>query len=189
MLLREVPIDPSVGKFFVDSSTGQVFVNNVILDYETIKMFTVRIVVRDNGKPKLSSSAFIRIRVLDLNEPPVLIPKEVSFNENSPRYTQASSPIFASDPDEGQTLTFKLETNPGEIFTIEGCSGLLSLNKEVLNYEASNKHYVFVEVTDSGVTGEDILSDSSQVTIAVLDVNEPPVIVPAAYSITLCRFL
>ena len=91
--------------------------------------------------------------------------------------------MSASDPDDGQTLTFSiLSGDLSGIFSIDPASGQISIaNGSLLDYESGTITYpLIVQVTDNG-TG--LLSDSATITIQILDVNEVPQISPQIFSL------
>ena len=106
----------------------------------------------------------------------------LTIPENSPVGTPVSELLVATDVDVDQVLTYDLVSNPWEIFRIEACNGKITLQKEVLNFEAKSTYFVIARVHDSGFSGVDSLFDTAEITIRVLDVNEQPTIYwPANY--------
>jgi Ca2+-binding RTX toxin-like protein len=81
--------------------------------------------------------------------------------------------LSATDPDEGDTLTFTLVDDAGGRFAIQGHK-LVVRDGGRLDFEQAQFHQVKVRVTDTGN-----LSFEKTVTIAVADVDEtPPVVTP-----------
>ena len=95
-----------------------------------------------------------------------------SVPENSPQGTTVGAAITATDPDDGDTLTYSITgPNPGG-FTIDSTSGqLLSGPAENYDFENQTKNSYTVTVTATDSRGA---SDSIPVTVTVTDLNEPP---------------
>ena len=108
------------------------------------------------------------------NSPPVFgaDTNSRSVPENSPQATTVGGPVTATDPDEGDTLTYGITgPNPGG-FTINEHSGqLLSGPAENYDFEDPAKSSYAVTVTAADPHGG---SASIEVTIAVTDTAEPP---------------
>ena len=97
--------------------------------------------------------------------------------ENTAAGQAIGDPITASDPDEGDTLTYSLGGTDGASFDIDSSNGQLK-TETVFNYEDQKRTYnVVVQVRDSKnpYGDRDTLNDDSiDVTVNVKDVNEPP---------------
>ena len=136
-------------------------------DYETKSSYAVTIKVADNGSPALSHSIAVTITITDANEAPVFATDSTSRSiaENTTANTNIGTPIMATDPDSGDTLTYSLTGTDDASFSIVASSGQLK-TKAALNYEAKSSYSVTVTASDGS------LSDSITVTIRVTDVNE-----------------
>jgi|GEM_PF-602816 len=164
------------GAFSLGSSSGLLTVANAsALDFETNPVFQLTVQVTDNGPGTLSSSAQITVNLINVNEPPVIAAQTFAINENSPAGTQVG-PLVASDPDEGQTLSYQFTSgNTGNAFQISA-SGLISVaSPQMLNFENQESFQLTSVVTDNG---SPVLSASAAITINILNVNENPVITP-----------
>jgi hypothetical protein len=75
-----VPVGAS-NSFAIDSTNGQIIVQNAVLDYESIRLYSVRITVTDDAEDILSDSAIVTIHVDDQNEAPKVV-KDVSCSAN-----------------------------------------------------------------------------------------------------------
>jgi len=91
--------------------------------------------------------------------------------------------VKAVDFDRDQVLSYTLASNPGGVFKITSCNGEITVEKPVLDYETKSSYYISVKVTDSGILGNDLLSDLGEVTVRVIDVNEDPIIEPQNYEV------
>ncbi len=92
---------------------------------------------------------------------------EVGVAENTATGADIGSPVTATDPDAGDTLTYTLgTTTDGAHFTIDSNSGQLQ-TKGALDYENQSSYAVTVTATDDGG-----LSASIAVTVKVDDVAD-----------------
>ena len=92
-----------------------------------------------------------------------------SVAENSPAGTAVGAPVAASDPDDGDTLSYTLADGAGS-FTIDRAGGQIRVGDgAMLNHEDRSSYQVTVTATDRSATSASILVD-----IAVTDVDEPP---------------
>ena len=160
--------------FAINAGTGAITVaNSAAVNYLINPQFSLTVRVQDNGSPVLASFANITITVTPVNNLPVITNQSFAVNENSPAGSSVGQ-VAASDPDPGQTLSYSIVSgNTGNTFQISA-SGLLSVaNAQLLNYESLTSFVLQVLVTDNGVPP---LSSSTNVTIAVNNVNETPVI-------------
>ncbi|KAA0161535.1 hypothetical protein FNF27_08157 [Cafeteria roenbergensis] len=174
--------------FVLDGSTLKLA--NAALDFEGesgATSFTLGIKVVDSGTPPLSASANVRVVVLDRNEPPVMLDQARSIEENSLTSAPVGAPLEASDPDQGQLLTFRITAgNDDGKFKIDPCSGQIKVDEDKgLDFETKSSYTLTVQVQDDGAAepGPARLTDTATVTISVIDVNEPPTLQDAAASI------
>ena len=131
-------------------------------------IYTVTVVVVDNGIPARSDTQSIQITVLEVNDPPVLNAlTNQTVNEGELIQFQAS----ASDPDPGQSLTFSISDAPGGA-TINPTNGLFTWQTDEL--DGFGIYTVQVSVADNGVPS---LSDTQAVVLTVREINHPPVLV------------
>ena len=103
------------------------------------------------------------------NNPPTFADSAatVSVAENTAAGADIGSPVTATDPDAGDTLTYTLgTTTDGAHFTIDSNSGQLQ-TKGALDYENQSSYAVTVTATDDGG-----LSASIAVTVKVDDVAD-----------------
>ena len=103
------------------------------------------------------------------NNPPTFADSAatVSVAENTAAGADIGSPVTATDPDAGDTLTYTLgTTTDGAHFTIDSNSGQLQ-TKGALDYENQSSYAVTVTATDDGG-----LSASIAVTVKVDDVTD-----------------
>jgi hypothetical protein len=166
--------------FNIHPTTGYITVSNPqTLNYENTPVFTLQVTVTDNLNA--SSTATITINLQNINENPFSGDQGFLINEN-PANGTAVGTITATDPDQGQTLTFTiLQGNSSGAFTLESSTGILRVaNNQHINYEINPSFTLSVKVQDNGAGS---LSDTSIVTISVGNVNEAPVVSNQTYSI------
>ena len=120
----------------------------------------------------------VTINVTDVNEKPAFtatLPVTFSIAENTSANTNIGT-AGATDPDDGDTLFYSLDSDSAAIFNIDSSNGQLR-TKAALDKETKATYTVTVLVRDNrGVDGNpDIANDATiPVTITVTDVNEPP---------------
>ena len=110
----------------------------------------------------------------DLSTPEVQTAQTRTVAENTPAGQNIGAPVRATDP--GDVLTYSLSVADEALFDIDRATGQLE-TKEALNREASGgeSHTVTVTATDPGG-----LTDTSEVTITVTNVDEAPALATGA---------
>ena len=159
--------------FAVNPMTGVISIaNNTQLNFETNPVFALIVQVQDNGAGYLTSQATITINLNDVNENPNIFTASFSVDENSLNGTAVGT-VSASDPDNGQILSFSIiGGNTSGAFQIGSASGLISVaNSSELNFETNSTFSLNVEVEDDGVG---YLSDQAIITVNLNDINENP---------------
>jgi hypothetical protein len=155
--------------FAIHAADGEITVNSSsALDYETKPTFHLAVRVTDGGD--LSDDAVITVNLSDVNEPPTANDATFVIAENSP-YGTSLGTVSASDPDEGDTLTYAIVAgNTGNAFAIHAADGEITVNSSsALDHETTPTFHLAVRVTD----GRD-LSDDAVITVDLNDVNEAP---------------
>ncbi|MBF0262036.1 MAG: cadherin domain-containing protein, partial [Magnetococcales bacterium] len=137
-------------------------------------VYEINVTVTDKGT--LSDSRAVSITVTDVNEAPKIsatAPSEVTFAENG---TGVAYQTTAFDPDFGDELTWSLSGADALLFTMDAKTGAVRFNNPPdFENPRGPAHAITVVVTDK--LG---LSDSKPVTVTVTNVNEKPLIDPAA---------
>ena len=102
---------------------------------------------------------------------PVVVDQEFTIEENSLTGTFVGA-VDASDPDEGQVVSFEIiDGNDDLSFSITASTGILSVNDpEKLDYEAVQQLTLTLSVSDSHK--KDPLETSAKVRINLTDENE-----------------
>jgi gliding motility-associated-like protein len=116
----------NVESVFAIDAQGVIRVNNLSkLDFETTKAFPLTIDVSDGF---LSSDGLITIRLQNVNEAPTALSATVLIDEKLPKGTVVYQ-VLASDPDEGDQLTFSIAGGNNEsAFAIQAASGEIIIN-------------------------------------------------------------
>ena len=164
--------------FQIVSTSGQIQTKpGVTYNHEAKATYSVTVKV-DDGNSGTDTIA-VTINVADVNEKPQFQATESgkrTIAENTPANTNIGAPIGATDPDDGQTLTYVLSGKHAEYLRIDSSSGQLKTSGP-LDHEAQDTLYVTVEVRDSrdaNGNADASTDDRRKVEITVTDVNEPP---------------
>ena len=162
------------GMFAIDVPTGKIALAK-IPDYETTPLYILNVKVTDKGG--LSATAIDSVKIINVNEPPVITTANFSIAENSPVGSVVGT-LTATDPDAGDVLTYSISSGNGSgMFAIDGPTGKITLAK-IPDYESTPLYNLTVKVTDKGGLSA-IAIDSVKIT----NVNEPPVIANSNFSI------
>ena len=172
------------GSFTINSSTGQIKTYTT-LDHETKDSYHVAVFVRDSkdifGDPDTvdDDSIDVTINVTDVNEKPAFdstAPTTLNIIENTAAGIDIGSPVTATDPDIGDTLTYSLDTGDGSAFDIDAGTGQIK-TKDALDRETKDSYAVTVSVTDGNDAQGNVdttADDTRTVTITVGNEVEPP---------------
>ena len=141
--------------------------------------YSVKIVVEDEGESATDSLSIIVNP--PLNNPPKFGEGSItlSVNENSTSNQVVGSPVVATDPD-GDSITYTLSGTDANKFVIVSSTGqVLTASNVTYDYESVNDYTVTVNANDGngGITGKDV-------SISLLDVDEPPKTIPTNISVT-----
>ncbi len=182
------------GSFDIEPLTGQIKTGG-ILDYESPadtggdNVYNVTVQVTDgideneNIDTAVDHTIALTITVINLNEPPKFDSSavELEIDENIATNTNFGDPILATDP-ESDALTYSLVGADSHWFDVDPSSGQIK-TKALLDHESpldsdfDNIYEFRVWVTDGkdaeGMANTSV-DDSIDVTITVIDVNEPP---------------
>ncbi len=150
--------------FSIDSANGQLK-TSAALNHEAKSSYKVTVTVSDgNG----TDSIAVTINVADVNEAPVIAADAkttLSIAENTTAGVTIGGVLSATDPDDGDTLTYSLGGTDASSFDIVSTSGQLQ-TKAALNYESKTSYSVKITVSDN------TLADTIDITINITDVDE-----------------
>lgn len=158
------------GTLYVDLTTGAAS----LINYELNASWPIQITVTDTGGPlgagyERSFTSWMRVRVNDLPEPPVL-PSALSFSvsENAEiGFTVGIIGGYDEDPDD----VVRYEAVSGDVSLISVLPGegtIRLVNK--LDYETQTSHTIVVQ----GIDLADTRSGTCTITITVIDEDDPP---------------
>ncbi|MBI5759286.1 MAG: cadherin repeat domain-containing protein, partial [Planctomycetales bacterium] len=165
------------GAFSIDATTGQVTVSNPsLLDFESSPVWTLTVRVADSGG--LFDTATVTVNLTNANEAPDVLPATFLLPENSPTDTVVGI-VSANDVDAGDTPGFTITAgNTGGTFSIDPATGRITVNDStLLDFETNAGWTLTVRVTDAGG-----LSDTTAVTVNLVNVNESPNLPPVTFS-------
>jgi hypothetical protein len=199
------PEDPSLSFAMVDSiidnpgfltlfnidSTGSLRIANIQnLRFESIKVFTFFVDVRDSGFPagaSLSSRTVVRVDILPVNAPPTIVGSSFTIPENSASgFSVGSVASFTSDPNV-QTPSFHLGTysilsqdvtvasysgGGGKApFVINSANGAITVTSGITNldFESKSSYNIVVQIMDNGG-----LRANATFVVFLTNVNEAP---------------
>ncbi|TFK16025.1 serine/threonine-protein kinase VRK1 [Platysternon megacephalum] len=144
----------------VDPATGAIYALRTF-NYEILKQLDLRIQASDGGSPQLSSSALIKVRMVDQNDNAPVITHPVLANGSVEIGVSSKAPpnslvahIKARDADDGVNaeLTFSFVEEPQqqpELFAINKKTGEIVLRGD-LSEELGQVFKVILTVTDNG---------------------------------------
>ena len=168
----------NASSFEIVPTDGQIkTMDGVTYDHEVKDSYSVTVKVDD--KKGGTDTIDVTINVTDVNEKPaftVTAPVAFSIAENTSANTNIGSPVAASDPDDGDTLFYSLDTANAAIFDIDTSTGQLK-TKADLDKETKETYTVTVSVRDSkAADGVGDMENDASITVAITitDVNEPP---------------
>ncbi len=161
------PTTPAWLTAFTDNGNGTATLSGTPTNAD-VGAHSVNLVVTDAGG--LFASQPFTITVANVNDAPSFTSTAVTAATEDITYTYS---ITSTDPDVGDTLAITATTLPGWLTLTSTGSGTASLSGTPTNAEVGN-HAVVLVVTDSG-TGN--LIDTQSFTVAVANVNDPPIAV------------
>eukprot|EP01029_Cantina_marsupialis_P010034 TRINITY_DN22_c0_g2_i3.p1 TRINITY_DN22_c0_g2~~TRINITY_DN22_c0_g2_i3.p1 ORF type:complete len:4249 (+),score=1569.44 TRINITY_DN22_c0_g2_i3:541-12747(+) len=171
----------NVGTVFALSSSGQLTLARNDLDYEDpINGGTFELTCEVADRLGAIGEALVLVTLTDENESPTLPDSVVSIEENSADDSFTSPALVCTDPDFVSTAfgTLRYEIIDGNedgLWDIDAISGVVKLVSADgiggLNFEMKTAYEIVVNCYDGG---DPALSDSAQIMISIIDVNEQP---------------
>ncbi|XP_076877989.1 protocadherin Fat 2 [Brachyhypopomus gauderio] len=165
------------GTFFLDTSTGLLTLEKE-LDFEKKQSYNLTVRAVDHGNPRsLSSSCFIEVEVLDVNEN-LNKPVFSSFVHTAPVMEDAKIgtsviTLTAVDKDSGKDGEVRYHIYDGTglgVFVIDEETGVIQ-TADTLDRETVQYYWLTVHATDLGSVP---LASWTEVYIEVLDINDNP---------------
>ncbi|XP_047222516.1 protocadherin-23 [Girardinichthys multiradiatus] len=165
--------------FILDSVRG-ILATNVLLDREITPSYKLILQAADRGKPPLSSTATIRVQVVDINDnSPAIPPMEPVYISEALPGGYVVTQVTANDVDLSSTITYSFSDNSGtrDPFAIDRYTGVITLTR-ALDYEVEKEYTLAVWASDS------LHETSGEVQVQVLDVNDnSPVFTQVSYQV------
>ncbi|XP_042318161.1 protocadherin gamma-B5-like [Sceloporus undulatus] len=184
--VEDLPISSYIS---INSETGTIYAQRSF-DYEQLREFQIQVKAQDGGSPPLSSSATVKVCVLDRNDntPQILFPSQAtegsSVFEMVPRSAESGylvTKVVAVDADSGHNswLSFHLlQATEPSLFTIGSHTGEIQTARVLLERDAVKQRLV-VMVKDNGhpslsatVTVNLVFAENFQE--ALPEMNSPP---------------
>ncbi|XP_076875512.1 protocadherin gamma-C5-like [Brachyhypopomus gauderio] len=173
-------ISPS-SYFYINAENGSIFSMHSF-DYEKIKLFQIRVQVKDHGSPSLSSNATVHIFILDQNDnvPAVIYPSAVMgsvSHQKMPRNAKAGhlvTKVTAVDADSGHNayISYRLaESTDASLFSVNLHTGEVRTKRSVSEQDDSSQR-LMIEIKDNG---EPVQSTTVTVEILIEDGFHEPV--------------
>uniref|UniRef100_S4RLU7 Cadherin domain-containing protein n=1 Tax=Petromyzon marinus TaxID=7757 RepID=S4RLU7_PETMA len=161
--VRRLP--PSPDRYLLETGVG--------LDRERRERHVVRVVAKDSGVPRLSSTAVVFVRVADANDNPPTFPRrvyEAAVAENGPPGLRVAS-VMATDADVGKNgaVVYSIERPSSSAFRIELTTGLVTASQSLDREDAPGGYALAVVASDRGVPP---LSATATVIVRILDRND-----------------
>ena len=183
---NEVVVVGGDSDIFGVTPAGVVYTKSgVVLDYEVKNTYklTLRVRDRDTGTyPDLYDEMEFTIQVTDVKDGPEFEFKTyngtVAENSVAPTEVDMDHPISATTTQVGATITYIL-LDSTKSFVIDPNTGVITVAKDaVLDYETKSEYTMKVVASDeSGVAGQIVQTDTANVIIKLIDVNEKPIFV------------
>ncbi|KAK2908823.1 hypothetical protein Q8A67_004660 [Cirrhinus molitorella] len=156
--------------FVIDSSSGVISVNKM-LDYENQSFFELIVTAWDSGIQPESSSTFVSIKVLDINDNPPNISILFLNEAGAPEVSEGAKPgdyvarIAVSDPDLGDVK--KIDVH------LQGGDGMFSLK--------STDDFLYVLCVHGPLDRE--MKDFYELTVTAIDFGSPPLSSDATFKV------
>jgi gliding motility-associated-like protein len=155
------------GTAFTIDDSGVIRVNDsTALNYEASPVFTLTVRVSDGD---LSDDGIITVKLVNVNENPVISDGSVSINENSENGASVYH-VLASDPDTPvELLRFSIiYGNTDKAFSIDNAGQITVNNASKIDFEKAGSFPLLVEVSDGSLVARGIII------VGLIDVNEAP---------------
>jgi len=172
--------DPNA-QFAINATTGVITVAKATINFEATPQFLLSVKAQDNGSPANSRTQTITVNIANLNEAPAfLAPTTFTISENRP-VGQLVGDVNTSDP-EGNTVTYSLVGgNPNAQFAINATTGVITVAKATINFEATPQFLLQVKAQDNGSPAN---SRTQTITVNIANLNEAPTfLAPTTFTI------
>ena len=128
--------------------------SSCLLNYEKTSSYDLLIRSTDSGNPSRSTDFTVTIKVRDVNDKPrSLTITDYTVKENALSGTTIAT-VSATDEDAGQSITYSLSTNPGNLFAIKG--NKLITDSSSIDYEADKSYKIVIVAKDGGTPSQSV---------------------------------
>uniref|UniRef100_A0A4W4G0C1 Protocadherin-16 n=1 Tax=Electrophorus electricus TaxID=8005 RepID=A0A4W4G0C1_ELEEL len=163
--------DPD-GDFQIDSSSGALSTSRP-LDREKRHGYSLEVVAHDHGSPSLSSTATIKVTLLDVNDNSPKFSSR-SYNIDVLEDTSVGTVVLdvtATDADEGQNgqILYFLSNEVHGAFTVDPDMGRITIASPLDREKRASYSFQVCAVDSSPATPR---NTTAQVTVTILDVND-----------------
>ncbi|RYE84003.1 MAG: cadherin repeat domain-containing protein, partial [Methanosarcinales archaeon] len=104
-----------------------------------------------------------------------------NVNERSPVGTLVGSALVATDDNVNQPLIWTIDSTTRFPFSIGVCDGRITVTDPNLNFTRQSTYVLPIKVTDAGIPPP--LSASCNVTVSIIDINDPPSLLTTELSV------
>ena len=177
--------------FTIVTGTGQIQTKSgVTYNHEDKDSYSVIVKVIDSKGG--TDTIAVTINVTNVNEEPAFddqSPTTRSIAENTAANTNIGGVVGATDPDDGDTLTYSLGGTDAASFDIDTSNGQLK-TKAALDKETKASYTVTVSVRDSKAddgTADSVTDATITVNITVTDANDAPTFAAGAVTLTVAE--
>ena len=167
--------DPSIAPYFaINETTGEIYTSGLLLDFETVNVYTFEVRVEDSASIPRSDTAQVRIHITDSNDhPPVFVQNQYSalIRENLAQGTTILR-VIATDVDleHNAVITYSLRmTDNSNMFGIDPETGVL-YTAQYINREETP--FFNLTVVGNNSVGDATLFSEVPVDIGVTDLND-----------------
>ena len=158
--------------FAINAQNGDVFVlDSTVIDFEAVQEYVFTVIATDTGRPQMSSSAHVRVEVINVNDNPPVFDRDSSYVvevcEGAP-IGYVFLELLVEDID-GDVLSYDLIEMSGcsQCIAINSSTGILTVARE-LDFEDQQTISFSVLVNDLLFFSDEI------VTVHILNDNEAP---------------
>ena len=152
--------------FTIVSTSGQIQVKT---GASLVEGASHTVVVTATDSDTLTDTINVNITISEVNDPPAFSATGATrtVDENESVGTNVGPAIVATDPDDGDTLTYSITGTNAAGFTVT-VGGQIRTG-QILDHEDTDSYTLTLQVQDAGG-----LTDTITVTVTVTDVNEAP---------------
>ncbi|XP_069780628.1 protocadherin Fat 1a isoform X4 [Narcine bancroftii] len=167
------------GNEFQINPQGLIFSSSQ-LDHKIKDVYLLQVKVTDNGRPPLSSSTFIKLKIIEESiYPPAILPLEIHITTVGDEYAGGViGKIHATDQDIYDTLRYSLASDMGNLFAVSSNDGkmiahkLLDVGQYILNVTVTDGR--FTTAADVTVHVKQVTENQVNHSIAIKFANITP---------------